>query len=138
MFNHKSAIHNRIIFNLLNINKMRKCKKMLNSVPSPFISFADPRVGATGVWTAPLKITKNIVYFYLRRFSESRSSSGSTPSVRPFVCPSVRLSVRLSATLLGCIVCVICNSNSFHSFIFKLCLMIVHTLKMCTSYFVYI
>ena len=36
--------------------------------------------------------------FYLRRFSESRSSSGSTPSVRPsvclFVCPSVRPSVR--------------------------------------------
>ena len=82
------------------------------------------------------------VNFYLRRFSESRSSSGSTPSVRPsvrlFVCPSVRLSVRLSATLLGCIVCVICNSNSFNSFIFKLCLMIGHTLKMCTSYFVHI
>ena len=33
---------------------------------------------------------------------------------------SVRPSVRLSATLLGCLVCVICNSNSFHSFIFKL------------------
>ena len=33
--------------------------------------------------------------FYLRRFSESRSSSGSTPSVRPSVC----LSVRPSATL---------------------------------------
>ena len=55
-------------------------------------------------------------------------------SVRPFVCPSVSL----SATLMGCLVCVICNSNSFHSFIFKLCLMIVHTLKMCTSYFVHI
>ena len=27
--------------------------------------------------------------FYLCRFSESRSSSGSTPSVRPFFCPSV-------------------------------------------------
>ena len=65
--------------------------------------------------------------FYLRRFSESRSSSWSTASVRPFVCPSVRLFVcpsgRLSATLLGCLICVICNSNSFHSFIFKLCLM---------------
>ena len=35
--------------------------------------------------------------------------------------------LRLSATLLGCIVCVICILNSFHSFIFKLCLMIVHT-----------
>ena len=37
-------------------------------------------------------------YFYLRGFSESRSSSGSTPSVSlsvcSFVCPSVRLSVR--------------------------------------------
>ena len=65
--------------------------------------------------------------FYQRRFSESRSSSGSTPSVR--------LSVCLSATLLGCLVCVICNSNRFHSFIFKLCLMVVHTLKMCTSPF---
>ena len=36
--------------------------------------------------------------FNLHRFSESRSSSGSTPSVRPSVrpsvCPSVRLSVR--------------------------------------------
>ena len=62
MFNHKSAIHNRIIFKL-NINKMRKCEKMLYSVPSPFISFADPRVGATGVRTAPLENHKNIVYF---------------------------------------------------------------------------
>ena len=37
----------------------------------------------------------------------------------------------------GCLVCVICNSNSFHSFIFKLCIMIVRTLKMCTSFFVF-
>ena len=36
----------------------------------------------------------------------------------------------------GCLVCVICNSNSFHFFLFNLCIMIVHTLKMCTSYFV--
>ena len=64
--------------------------------------------------------------FYLCRFSESRSSSGST------------LSVGLSATLLGCLVCVICNSWSFHSFLFKLCIMAVHILKMCTSYFVHI
>ena len=47
--------------------------------------------------------------FYLRRFSESRSSSGSTPSVRLFV----RTSVCLSSTLLGCLVCVICNSQQF-------------------------
>ena len=33
------------------------------------------------------------------------------------------------------LVCVICNSNSFHSAIFKLCIMIVHTLKLCTSLF---
>ena len=26
--------------------------------------------------------------------------------------------------------------NSFYSFIFKLCIVIVHTLNMCTSYFV--
>ena len=33
--------------------------------------------------------------------------------------------------LRGCLVSVICNSNSNHSFIFKLCIiMIVHTLKM--------
>ena len=56
------------------------------------------------------------------------------PSIRPSVCPFIRS----SATLLGCLVCVICNSNSFHSFVFKLCLMIVHTLKMCTSCFVHI
>ena len=43
-----------------------------------------------------------------------------------------------STTLLGCLVCVIFNSNTFHSFILKLCIMIIHTLKMCTFYFVYI
>ena len=53
-----------------------------------------------------------------------RSSSWSTPSV----CPSI----------FWGLVCIICNSNkSFHSFIFKLCIMIVHTLKMCTYYFVH-
>ena len=48
---------------------------------------------------------------------------------------------------MGCLVCVICNSihsfNNIHSFIFKLllidyCLLIFHTLKMCTSYFMHI
>ena len=29
--------------------------------------------------------------------------------------------------------CVICNSNRFHIFKFKLCTMIVHLLKMCTG-----
>ena len=43
-----------------------------------------------------------------------------------------------STMLRGCLVCVICNSNSIHSFIFKLCTMIVHILKMCTSYFVHV
>ena len=38
----------------------------------------------------------------------------------------------------GCLVCVICNSNSFYSFLYKLCIMIVHTLKMCTSYYMHI
>ena len=41
-----------------------------------------------------------------------------------------------SEMLSGCLVCVICNFNSIHSIIFKLCIMIVHTLKMCTSYIV--
>ena len=52
--------------------------------------------------------------------------------LRRSVCLSVRSSVDLSATRLGYLECVICNSNSLHSFIFKLCLMIVYTLKMCT------
>ena len=34
------------------------------------------------------------------------------------------------------LMCNLTNSNSFHSFIFNLCIMIVHTLKMCTFYFV--
>ena len=38
----------------------------------------------------------NVGRFYLRPFSECRSSSGSTPSVRLSVRPSVRPSVRLS------------------------------------------
>ena len=69
--------------------------------------------------------------FLPRRFSESRSSNGSTPSV----CPSVRPSVCPSKTLQGYQVCVICNSKSIYSISFKLCQMIVHILKMCTSYF---
>ena len=34
----------------------------------------------------------------------------------------------------GCLICVICNYNSFHSFIFKLCIMIFHS----SSYFIHI
>ena len=36
------------------------------------------------------------------------------------------------------LVCVICNSYSYHSFILKLVMMIVHALKMCTFYFVHV
>ena len=52
--------------------------------------------------------------------------------------PSVCSSVRLPATLLGSQVCAICNSKSFYFFLFKLCILIIHTLKLCTSYFVHI
>ena len=38
--------------------------------------------------------------------------------------PSIHTSVCPSATLLGCLVCVISISKSFHSFLFKLCIMI--------------
>ena len=44
----------------------------------------------------------------------------------------------LSVMLRGCLVCVICNSKSIHYFNFKLCIMIVHTLKMFTFHFVHI
>ena len=44
-------------------------------------------------------------------------------------------SVRSSATLRGWLVCVICNSNSFHSSSLKLCSLMAHILKMCTSYY---
>ena len=40
--------------------------------------------------------------------------------------------------LRGCPVCVTCYSNSFPFFIFKLCIMIVHTLNICIYYFVHI
>ena len=50
----------------------------------------------------------------------------------------VDLDIFPSEMFRGCLVCVICNSNSIHYFIFKLCIMVVHTLKMCTSYFVQI
>ena len=39
-----------------------------------------------------------------------------------------------SEMLRGCLICVICNSSSFHSFIFKLCIMSGHTLNMYTPY----
>ena len=48
----------------------------------------------------------------------------------------LRLSVR--PQLLGYLVCVICNPKSFQSFLFKLCIMIAHILKICTFYLVHI
>ena len=114
---------------------------------------------------------------YLRCFSESRSSSGSTPSVRLSVFTNGRLLGTLkywnfsnyshigdlhllfcvhfiniftfstgvelrhffpSKMCRGCLVYVISNSNSFYLFIFKLCIMSVHTLKIWTAYLVYI
>ena len=66
--------------------------------------------------------------FYLRRFSESTSSSGSTLFIHPSI-----------LQFFGCLVCVICNSKSFHSFLFKFCIIVIfHILKMCTSNFVHI
>ena len=50
----------------------------------------------------------------------------------------LNLDIFPSEMLRGCLVFVICNSNSIQYFIFKLCLMVVHTLKMCTFYFVQI
>ena len=70
---------------------------------------------------------KQTCFFYLRRLSESRYSSGSTLSIRLFI-----------RKLLGCLVCVICSSKSFHFFLLKLCIMIVHILKTCTYYFAHI
>ena len=46
----------------------------------------------------------HFMIFYVQHFSESRSSSVSTPSVH------------LTATILGCLVCVICNSNIYSNF----------------------
>ena len=46
----------------------------------------------------------------------------------------LNLDIFPSEMLRGCLVCVICNSNSIHSYIPKLCIMIVHTLKIYTSH----
>ena len=48
----------------------------------------------------------------------------------------LNLDIFPSEMLRGSLVFVICNSSTFHSFISKLCIMIVHTLNMCTLYFV--
>ena len=46
----------------------------------------------------------------------------------------LNLDIFLFKMLRWCLVCVMCNSNSFHSLLFKLCIMIVHTLNMYTSF----
>ena len=50
----------------------------------------------------------------------------------------LNLDIFFCKMLRGCPVCEICNTNSFHSKIFKLCVMIINTVNMCTSYFVHI
>ena len=84
------------------------------------------------------------INFHLRRFSQSRSSSGSTPSIHPSIHPpflwtfdkcylilrAVELRQFPYEMLRGYLVCVICNSSSFHSSIFILCIMIVRTMNM--------
>ena len=45
----------------------------------------------------------------------------------------LNLDIIMSTPPLECLNCLfVCKLNKFHSFIFKLCIMIVHTLKMCT------
>ena len=64
----------------------------------------------------------SVAYTDFRIFTcESRSSCGSPQSVH--------LSVRGMPSL-----CKICNSKSFRSILFKLCIMVVHILKMCNSF----
>ena len=50
----------------------------------------------------------------------------------------IYLDIFPSKMLRWCLVCVICNSNIFHSFIFKLYILIGHLLKMCSFYFAHI
>ena len=50
----------------------------------------------------------------------------------------LNLDIVFNRNAKGCLVCVIGNSSNFHSFIFNIGIIIVHTLKMCTSYFVHI
>ena len=46
----------------------------------------------------------------------------------------LNLDIFSSKMLRWCLVCVICSSNTLCFHIIKLCKLIVHTLKMCTSY----
>ena len=47
-----------------------------------------------------------------------------------YIFGSVELDIIMSRPHLGCLHCEICDSNRFYSSIFKLCIMILHTLKM--------
>ena len=76
-----------------------------------------------------LQVCVRLTIFTCVALAKCRSSSGPTPSVCSSVHPY--------PTILGCLVYVISNSKSFYSFIFKFRIMIVHTLKMFTYYFVH-
>ena len=47
----------------------------------------------------------------------------------------LNLEIITSTLPLDCLrcLCVVCNSNRSHSVIFKLCIMIINTLKLCTG-----
>ena len=73
--------------------------------------------------------TSIVAYTDFRIFTcESRSSSGSPQSVHLSVRPSVRYTFGMPS------LCKMCNSKSFRSILFKLCIMVVHILKMCTFF----
>ena len=101
-----------------------------------------------------------LLYFYLHftsiALAKRRFSSGSTPSICPSVHPSVHNTFGVPSLcnpiFEGCwtetlflfkmfrwrLACVVCNSKTFHFFIFKLYIMILHTMKMCTFYTMHI
>jgi hypothetical protein len=68
------------------------------------------------------KKKRMFVYFYLRRLRQKQVKESLSLSV----CPSQQGSTYLS---------VICSSNSFQSILFKLCIVFIYILKMCTSYY---
>ena len=73
--------------------------------------------------------TSSVTYTDFRIFTcESRSSSGSPQSVHLSDRPSARYTFGMPS------LCKICNSKSFRSILFKLCIMVVHILKMCISF----
>ena len=119
--------HMMLLFNLLFSGK----RHVINNVMTTcYITFS------AGTSNVMMKSVSTLQIFTCVALAKAGLVVGPLrPSFRSFVCSSVGLSIR---NTFGFLVCVICNYNSFHSFIFKLCLMIVHTLKMCTFYFVHI